>query len=118
MAGELRVDIRGDRRIRANLARAAAQMKDPHDALKEAAQAVADAATEYAPKRTGNLARRNRARVTVRTASVFNRVRYAGYVEHGTRVMHARPYLRPALETTDLTRYFDAFAEDVADTIN
>lgn len=93
-------------------------MRDPRDALKDAAQAVADRATELAPKRTGNLSRKNRARVTVRTASVFNRVRYAGYVEHGTRVMHARPYLRPALEQTDLSSYFEAFAADVADTID
>lgn len=114
---ELRVDIRGDERIKANLARASAKMRDPRPALEDAAKAVAKRATVLAPKRTGNLSRRNRARVTLRTASVFNRVRYAGYVEHGTRAMVARPYLRPALQQTDLTTYFDDFADEVADTI-
>lgn len=31
-------------------------------------------------------------------ADVGSNVEYAGYVELGTRYMHARPYLRPALE--------------------
>ncbi|ANA87589.1 hypothetical protein PBI_JEANIE_11 [Gordonia phage Jeanie] len=113
----LRVDVRGDDRIRANLARAAAHIDNPHEPLKQAADAVADRASELAPKDTGNLAGRNRGRVTKHTASVFNRVRYAGFQEHGTRVMHAHPFLRPALQTTDIAAFFEQFAHDVANDI-
>lgn len=117
MPGELRVDIRGDKRIQANLQAAARKLDNPRPALEKAARAVARTATTLTPRRTGRLSQRNRARVTVRTASVFNRVRYAGYVENGTRAMRAHPYLRPALKQTDITAYFDVFADDVADTI-
>ncbi|GMV27722.1 MAG: hypothetical protein AMXMBFR58_37530 [Phycisphaerae bacterium] len=117
MAGELRVDILGDKRIQANLQAAARKLDNPRPALEKAAKAVTRTAATLAPKRTGNLSRRNRARVTLRTASVFNRVRYAGYVENGTRAMRAHPYLRPALKQTDIASAFEQLADDVADTI-
>ena len=113
----LRVDVRGDKRIQASLARAADRIDDPRPALDEASKAVARTASQLAAKRTGKLARSNRARVTLRTATVTNRVRYAWYQETGTRVMNAHPFLRPALATTPIESYFDDFAADVADSI-
>ena len=110
---ELRVDVRGDTRIQAQLRRASSRLDNPRPALQEAAKEVARTATRLAPKDTRRLSTRNRARVTLNTASVFNRVRYAGYVEHGTRVMRAHPYLRPALQTTDIGQIFADYAADV-----
>lgn len=114
---ELRVDVRGDARIQANLRRASARMENPRPALQRAANAVVRQATTLAPKRTGHLSQRNRARVTLRTASVFNRVRYARYVEFGTRAARAQPFLRPALRTTDIGAIFDDYAADITNDI-
>ncbi|MGB3604238.1 MAG: HK97-gp10 family putative phage morphogenesis protein [Gordonia sp. (in: high G+C Gram-positive bacteria)] len=113
----LRVDVRGDKRIAASLRRAAVRMDNPRPALAQAAKAVAAKAGELAAKRTGRLSRQNRARVTVRTATVSNRTRYAWYQEEGTRVMRAHPYLRPALTTTPIGEIFQDFANDITNDI-
>lgn len=89
-------------------------MRSPSPALRDAARAVTRTAQNLAAKRTGRMSRSNKARVTANRASITNRVRYAWYQEHGTGVMDAHPFLRPAVETTDLTPYFDKYAEQVA----
>ena len=107
------VTVHGDARVRAGLARSAKQLRTPSPALRDAAKAVTRTAASLAAKRTGRMSRSNKARVSSTRASITNRIRYAWYQEHGTGVMDAHPFLRPAVETTDLTPYFDRYADQV-----
>lgn len=110
----MRVTVIGDKRVQAGLARTATELSHPVPALRKSADAVARTASRLAAKRTGRMSRSNRAAVAGTVARVTNRVRYAGYQEHGTRYMNAHPFMRPAAATTDLEPIFDRYVDRVA----
>ena len=107
----IRIRVIGDKALAAGLRRAAIRLADLRDPNREAARAVERAAVRRAPKRTGRLARGHSVTVTTGTGVVSNTVRYAGYVEDGTRYMRARPFLRPSLYATPITDYYERHAE-------
>lgn len=110
---KVRVTVDGGPRLQAGLARSAAQMDRPTEALRQAGQAIARAASRLAAKRTGRMSRANKVKVLTTVARVTNRTRYAPFQEHGTHIMNAHPFLRPAAETTNVTPYFERYAEGV-----
>ena len=109
----VRVTIDGGARLQAGLRRSAAEMNTPGPALRDAAKAVSRTAARLAAKRTGRMSRSNRTRVAGSVARITNRTRYAPYQEHGTSVMNAHPFMRPAAHLTDLEPYFERHAETV-----
>lgn len=106
------VRVIGDKALAAGLRRAASRLADLADPTREAARAVARTAARRAPKRTGRLARGHSVTVTGGTGVVSNTVRYAGFVEDGTRYMRAQPFLRPSLLTTPITDYYERHADN------
>lgn len=108
-----RIRVVGDKAVIAGLAKSAAAMQSPGEALGDAGAAVARNARKFAAKRTGRMASRVRVRVTPPTAQVSNSTRYAPFQEHGTRYMNAHPFMRPAGTLTPIAEYFDRYAEKV-----
>lgn len=106
------VRLSGDRQLDATLAQAATDLGSGLDvpALR-AAVAVAAASTRTVEKRTGRLAASHRASVTGGVGRVTAAIRYASYLEYGTRYMRAEPYLTPALYSTPITDYYERHAE-------
>lgn len=66
--------------------------------LSDAAKVVEGDAKLRAPVRTGNLRSSITGRVAGEQAIIGTNVEYAPYMEYGTKVTKAQPYLRPALD--------------------
>lgn len=93
------VKIEGADRLASTLHAAAREIGASNTAARVAAEAIGTTARARAPRRTGRL----RASITVRSeamgASVGTSLRYAPFVNYGTRHVAARPFLTGATET-------------------
>lgn len=105
MADGVRVEIKGLQQLTRSLRRAGVQIKDMKAANATTGNVVVQAARPITPHATGALAAS--IRPAQRQSGVIVRagggaVRYARYVEYGTRKMGARSYLvRAAHDTQD-----------------
>lgn len=107
------VRVTGDKAAIAALSRAAREIADLSDPTREAARAVEQRAARLSPRSTGRLAAANRSSVSGGVGTISNRTRYAGYQEYGTSVMHAHPYLRPALYTAPIEKFYEQHVDRV-----
>lgn len=98
MSGAVDVQVDGANRLASTLRSASRRLADVSSPARSAAQVIGAAARARTPVRTGLL----RASITVRSetdgASVGTSVRYAPYVNFGTRYVRARPFLTDAAE--------------------
>ena len=106
----IEVRVTGDRAAVASLRRAARNLADLEPPTRTAARTVEQTARRLAPKRTGRLAAATRSRARGGVGTGSNTTRYAGYQEHGTRVMRAHPFMRPALYGTDVRGIYEDHA--------
>lgn len=106
-----RVEVTGDKAVIAKLERAAHDVAQLEGPTRAAAREVERSAARRAPKRTGRLAASNSVSVAGGLGTVRNTVRYAPYVEYGTRYMRAQPFLRPALYLAPIDRIYEQHAE-------
>ena len=91
-----RLEIKGLNKLTRALRQAGASMEDMREANTRVGQVVVRRATPITPRDTGALAGSIRPSRRVSGASVSaggGRIRYARFVEFGTRKMAARPYL-------------------------
>ena len=117
MSDGLTVDTGGTGRLAASLGDAAAALADPAPLCDQVAQRVASDAAGSTPRATGALA--NSLRVTGGTregkpAAVLTwGVRYAVFVNFGTRYMRARPFATDALAAVDAESLTLDWAESI-----
>lgn len=98
--------------MRRSLDRAARDIRDLTKPTRAAARDVAATARRLAPKRTGRLAGGVRVSVSGGTAVISDRIRYAPFQEHGTSVMRAHPFMRPAIATTNVVDHYERHVDD------
>lgn len=110
----IRVRIIGDAKLRAALGRAGRHYGDLSEPTRRAVAAIRSTAARIAPKRTGALAARTTARSSGGLGAVTSSVRYASYVEYGTRYMRAQPFLRTALRTAPVVEPYEDHADQTA----
>lgn len=110
----IRVELLGDKAVRARLDRGARELADLTTPTRRATDSVARRARQLARKRTGRLSAGNRTRVRGGLGTVTNTVRYAPYQEYGTSVMRARPFMRPALAGAPIREFYEDHAARVA----
>jgi HK97 gp10 family phage protein len=110
MADDIKITIRNADQIAKAFRQAPQLMRVAFPkAINKALLTIGGQAARNAPVRTGNLRSSildpNRglqlANSTGFVGSVGSGTGYGGFVEGGTRFMRARPYLRPAVESTD-----------------
>jgi HK97 gp10 family phage protein len=109
----------GIARLVASLEAAATSLADPADLLKQISARVATEATSRAPRRTGALAGSLSVAGTMvagrPTAELTWGVRYAAFVNYGTRYMRAQPFATDALAAAaaDAEPLAVAWAEEI-----
>lgn len=90
------VKVEGARALSRALRKAGVSVQDMKEANQRVGEVVVRAATPLAPKRTGRLAGSIRA-AKVQSGAVVRAgggsIKYAPFVEYGTKKMGARPYL-------------------------
>lgn len=106
------VQVIGADRVMRALRRAAREIGDLSGPTRAASRAVERTAVRLAPRRTGRLARSIRTSVAGGSGVISDRVRYASFVEYGTRNMRAQPFLRPALYTARVVEQYEQHADD------
>ena len=94
-----------------NLMREKAKLEAVKKIVKLNGSEMQQRAMKYVPVDTGTLKRSLRLDISQDglTAKVTANTNYAGYVEWGTRYMHAQPYMRPAEHEQKVV-----FADDLA----
>jgi HK97 gp10 family phage protein len=113
---EGRVEVRGLTKLTRALRKAGVEIKDMKAANARVGDIVVQAARPVTPHRTGALA--NSIRPAQRQSGVIVRaggvrgVRYAKYVEYGTKKMAARSYLVKTVNDTQ-PRWMDEYAEEL-----
>lgn len=108
------VRIVGDKALRARLHAAGRHYADLGEPTRRATSAIRATAARLAPKRTGRLAQATAARSSGGLGVVSNSIRYARYVEYGTRYMRAQPFMRTALQATNVVEPYEDHAEQSA----
>src|SRR4029077_13956956 len=96
MADDAQIEVQGLNKLTRALKKAGVEIKDLKDANQRVGNVVVQASGPITPHRTGALA--SSLRVAQRQSGVIvraggGRIRYAKYVEYGTRKMGARSYL-------------------------
>ena len=116
MAGGFRLEVRGLNKLTRALHKAGVEVADMKAANVKVGNVVVDHARPITPRgATGNLAAsirpaQRRSGVIVRAGG--GSVRYARYVEYGTRKMAARSYLRRAATDTQ-PEWMDVYAAEL-----
>jgi HK97 gp10 family phage protein len=110
-----KVEIKGLRQLTRSLRKAGVQIKDMKSANAKTGSVVVQAARPITPHATGALA--GSIRPAQRQSGVIGRagggaVKYARYVEYGTRKMGARSYLVRAAHDTQ-PRWLNVYADEL-----
>jgi HK97 gp10 family phage protein len=116
MAGDgFRLEVKGLNKLTRALRKAGVEVKDMKAANVKVGNVVVRAAVPITPKASGALAgsirpAQRQSGVVVRAGG--GRIRYAKFVEYGTRKMRARPYLRRAARDSQ-PQWMDVYADEL-----
>lgn len=108
-----RVKLYSDTEIRAKLREAGLRMSELSGPTRAAAEEIAANAEALAAKRTGVMSTSNKVTIRRGWGQIHNSVKYARYQEYGTKYMNKHPFMRPALASVDVVRYYDEHVDDV-----